>query len=460
MNLKSVFTRISKALYAETNPFRIYRKRPHHEPRMDHCPLAWPRAILHIDMDAFFAAIEQRDFPQLRDKPIAVTNGARGSCIITSSYEARAHGIRTGMRLPEARIKCPAIIQRPSRPAVYAEVSTRIMRALESISPDIEVFSVDEAFLDVTHCQRLHGTPVRMARMAKQIVWEVAGIRCSVGVSGDKTTAKFASNLHKPDGLTVIPPWEARQRLADAPITELCGIGPGIGGFLAARGIQRCGDMARLPIGELGQRFGNLGRRIWLMCQGLDPDAVRTTLSAPKSLGHGKVLPPDTRDHDTLITYFSHMSEKVGARLRRHGMRAQTFAIGLRTREAWIGGKFRLSSPGDDGSAIFALCRDMLFRHWRGEGVFQIQVTALDPDASRGQTEFFAEPKKTRTQLNAAMDRINDKYGELTLAPSRLLKRSDTPNVISPAWKPDGHRQTIDAVRSGVRTKGRIRQTS
>jgi DNA polymerase-4 len=410
---------------------------------MDHCPIIWPRAILHIDMDAFFAAIEQRDFPALRGKPVAVTNGERGTCIITSSYEARAHGIRTGMRLQEARLKCPALIQRPSRPTVYARVSTQIMRALEAISPDIEIFSVDEAFLDVTRCQRLHGTPARMALMAKRLVREIAGIHCSVGVSGDKSTAKFASNLRKPDGLTIIPPWESKARLADAPITELCGVGPGIGGYLAARGVRRCGDMARLPIGELGQRFGNVGRRIWLMCQGLDPDPVHTAVAAPRSLGHGKVLPPDTRDRDTLATYLSHMSEKVGARLRRHDMRAQVFAIGLRTREAWIGGKFRLTSPGNDGREIFALCRQLLSRHWRGEGIFQIQVTALDPVAGDGQAEIFAERKETRTQVNAVMDRINEKYGELTLAPSRLLNRPDTPNVISPAWKPDGHRQTV-----------------
>ncbi len=410
---------------------------------MDHCPLIWPRALIHIDMDAFFAAIEQRDFPALRGKPIAVTNGARGSCIITSSYEARAHGIRTGMRMQEARRQCPTLIQRPSRPQVYAAVSTRIMRAFEAITPDIEVFSVDEAFLDVTYCQRLHGTPARMALMAKRLVWETAGIHCSVGVSGDKTTAKFASNLHKPDGLTVIPPWESRDRLADAPITALCGIAAGIGGFLAARGVHRCGDMAGLPIGELGQRFGNIGRRIWLMCQGLDPDPVRTTVAAPKSLGHGKVLPPDTRDRGTLITYFSHMSEKVGARLRRHGMRARVFAIGLRTREVWIEEKFKLTSATDDSKAVFALCRELLARHWRGEGVFQIQITALDPVIGAGQSEIFAECKETRTQLNAVMDRINEKYGEFTLAPSRLLKRTDAPNVISPAWKPDGHRQTV-----------------
>ncbi|MDH5784198.1 MAG: DNA polymerase IV, partial [Chromatiales bacterium] len=141
---------------------------------MPHSPLYWPRAIILVDMNAFFASIEQRDFPELRGRPVAVTNGIQGTTIITSSYEARAYGIRTGMRLKEARERCPQLIQRPTRPKVYAEVSTAIMAGLESICPDMEVFSVDEAFLDVTRCQRLHGTPPRIARLAKERVFAVS----------------------------------------------------------------------------------------------------------------------------------------------------------------------------------------------------------------------------------------------------------------------------------------------
>lgn len=132
------------------------------------CPVYWPRAIILMDMNAFFASIEQRDFPNLRDKPVAITNGEAGSTIITCSYEARAFGIHTGMSIYKARELCPHVIQRPTRPKEYAQVSITIMHALEDISPDIEVFSVDEAFLDVTHCQKLYGTPLRMGRMIKQ----------------------------------------------------------------------------------------------------------------------------------------------------------------------------------------------------------------------------------------------------------------------------------------------------
>ena len=132
------------------------------------CPVIWPCAIMLVDMNAFFASIEQHDHPEWRGRPVAITNGRQGSCIITCSYEARAYGIRTGMRLKKARRLCPELIQCPARPDRYAATSVAIMRALQDITPDIEVFSVDEAFLDVTHCQRLLGTPPRMARMAKQ----------------------------------------------------------------------------------------------------------------------------------------------------------------------------------------------------------------------------------------------------------------------------------------------------
>lgn len=409
----------------------------------DSCPLIWPRAIIHIDMNAFFASIEQRDFPELRDRPVAVTNGSQGTTIITCSYEARAYGIRTGMRLKEARRLCPELIQRPTRPKVYAETSSAIMHALRDISPDIEVFSVDEAFLDVTHCQRLHGTPPRMARMAKQRIFEVSGLHSSAGVSGDKTTAKFAAKLQKPNGLTVIPPWEARQRLANEPTTALCGIAEGIGSFLASHGVFRCGDISRLPISVLARRFGNPGRRIWLMCQGADPDRLHQDVPPPKSIGHGKVVPPNTRDREVLETYLLHMSEKVAARLRRHQLEAQHYFIGLRNSNGWIGDKLHLPRPGNDGRAIFRLCRFLLGNMWRGEGVNQIQVTALAPTPTRHQLELFDSDGQPNDNSNQVMDRINERYGDYTVAPARLLQRSSMPDVIAPAWKPDGHRKTV-----------------
>jgi DNA polymerase-4 len=242
----------------------------------------WDRVIILVDMNCFFAQVEQQDNPFWRNRPVAITNGKLGSTIITSSYEARAYGVKTGMRLKEARELCPDLIQAPGRPHRYVEKSTQIMQALEKITPDLEIYSVDEAFLDVTMCQSLWGSPETIAKLVKKTVSDASGLTCSVGVSGDRTTAKFAAKLVKPDGLTVIAPWEAEARLANEPVTELSGIARGIGGFLNKYGVYKCGDMKKLPIGILAKRFGNPGRRIWLMAQGKDPEPITTVVKAPK----------------------------------------------------------------------------------------------------------------------------------------------------------------------------------
>ncbi len=394
-------------------------------------------------MNAFFASIEQRDFPELSGKPVAITNGLRGSCVITSSYEARACGVRTGMHLRQARSLCPPLIQRPARPDVYARVSTRIMRALAKVCPDIEVFSVDEAFVDITPCQKLYGSPVRAAQLLKRAVYRASGLLCSLGLSGDKTTAKYAAKLNKPDGFTVIPPWQARERLRHVPVTELCGIADGIGGFLAQYGVYCCGDMEKLPISILARRFGNLGRRIWYMCQGADPEPLHPDVAAPKSIGHGKVMPPGTTSRHVILTYLQHMSSKVAARMRQHDMEARCYWVGLKSEAGWLGAKARLELYSNDHRKLFQLGRQIIAAHWHGEGIRQIQVTALDPRPAALQLDMFTEASQPRQRLNHTIDDINQRYGPFTLSPARLLERSDMPNVIAPAWKPEGLRQTI-----------------
>jgi len=405
----------------------------------------WPRAIILIDMNAFFASIEQLDHPEWRGRALAVTNGKQGTCIITSSYEARSYGIKTGMRLKEAKRLCPHLIQVPARPTRYVDVSRTIMQALTTITPDIEVFSVDEAFLDVTFCQLLHGTPEQMGLLVKEVVFNVSGLLCSVGVSGDKTTAKYAAKLQKPNGFVVIPPWEAKKRLQAVKVTELSGIKAGIGGFLQKHGALTCGEVEKIPISLLTQRFGHLGRRIWLMCQGADPEPVHTLIASPKSMGHGKVMPPSTTSEMVVETFLMHMCEKLGARLRRYQFRAQHFFAGLRHPDlGWLGSKGRISCPTNDSKEIFKFASFLIHQGWQGEPVHQIQVTALDPYHAYLQLDFFIkQPNHKRQKLYRSLDLINERFGEFTIGPAPLLQRSQMPNVIAPAWKPNGHRQTI-----------------
>lgn len=398
--------------------------------------------IALVDMDCFFAQIEQLDNPVWRRAPVAVTNGELGSTIITSSYEARAFGIKTGMRLKQARQLCPELIQAPSRPYRYAAVSSRIMEALVDITPDIEVFSVDEAFLDLSRCQQLYQGAWDVGEQIKRKVFSVSGLNCSVGISGDKTTAKFAAKKNKPDGLMIIHPEQAEQHLAPELVTELSGINKGIGSFLARYGIIRCGDMKRVPMSLLAKRFGNPGRRIWLMAQGRDPAPLQFNVDPPKTIGHGKVMPPQTSEKAVILTYFQHMSEKVAARMRCFHYQAEGFFIGIKTEHGWLKTK---ASPGfytDDGKVIYQLCETFLSLYWKGQGVWQVQVTALSPRQGK-QLDFFREENPQRQDVNLAMDKVNQRYGELTLAPARLLDKSKMPNVIAPAWKPRGPRKTI-----------------
>lgn len=404
----------------------------------------WDRAIILVDMNAFFASIEQLDFPKLRGKPIAVTNGELGTCIITCSYEARKFGIKTGMRLKEAKRLCPALIQAPSRPERYTEISMRIMEALEQVTPTIEIFSVDEAFLDVTHCQNIYSSPVEAARLTQKIISEVSNLPCSVGLSGDKTTAKYAAEVVKPNGFTVIPPWEAKETLANVPVTKLCGIGEGTANFLAQYGVIYCKDLANMPISIVAKRFGNLGRKMWLMCQGKDPDPVHTTVAPAKSLGHGKVLPPNTSDIETLKIYLRHMAEKVAARLRRNNMFASKFFIGMRSQYfGWLAVNHRTPSDTNSGKEIYLGCKKLLQLYPQSGNIIQVQITAEDPKADFQQLELLDEDYEQRALLEATIDNINQKFGDFTIKPAILLGKTKMPNVIAPAWRPTGCRKSL-----------------
>ncbi len=405
----------------------------------------WPRAIVHVDMNAFFASIEQRDRPALRGKPVGVTNGAVGTTLITCSYEARAFGVKTGMRLAEARRLCPSLVRCPSRPEVYATVSARIMRALSALTPDLEVFSVDEAFLDVTHCQRLHGPPEVIAQQARAIVHEASGgLPCSIGVAATKAVAKLASEAVKPNGFTVVPPWETRAFLEATPAERLCGIGPRVAEFLSHYGVRSCGDVARLPLNLLVRRYGVRGKQLWLACQGREAEEVTTTLAPPKSVGHGKVLPPHTASRRTLEIYLHHMCEKVAARLRRYKMQAGRLYVSLRyppPREG-VAAVYEVAYGIPDGRCFFERARDLL-RHWGGEEVTHVQVTALRLRAANGQLALFEPAEERLARRLAAVDHINARYGAFTLAPATLLERSTLSDVIAPSWRPDGHRRYL-----------------
>ena len=449
----------------------------------------WPRAIIHIYMDTFLASIEQRDFPELRGRPIGITHGviapemapvfpapppsrrpfptapylahpwarmAVDSTVTACSYQAHAAGVETGMRLWEARRLCPNIILRPARPQAYAAVSTALMHAFADLSPDVEVLSMDEMFIDVTHGQGPHGAPEHMACMVKERVHDATrGLPCSVGVAADRGTAQAASGMGRPGGLTVIPPWEARERLRHLSIENIRGIGPRIRAFLWQYGARTCGDVAAMPVDLLVRRYGVTGKQVWLMCQGRDTASVVQEVASPKSVGHGKVLPPRTVSQRTLLTYVRHMCKKLAARLRHCDMQAGRLYVGLRyAHDDGIGANAPArdgvsarntgatsSAPGNgiaeilvlpqavpDGKDYFGRAQAFLEQHWQGQPVTHIQITATHLCNASGQLELFSPDEVGALHWFSARDRIN--AGEFTLAPTMLVQPLAAPILI------------------------------
>lgn len=416
---------------------------------------AWRRMIALVDMDAFFASVEQLDNPRLQGRPVGVVNGEQGSTIIAASYEARPFGIRTGTRWAEARQRCPDCVRIVARPARYAEVSTRIMAALHDVSPDIEVFSIDEAFLDLTSCQRYYRyRPEHVGTLIQQTVYEASGLACSVGISGDKTTAKWAARQQKPRGMTIVPPEEAEATLAPLALTELCGIGPGIAEFFAEYGVFTCGDMKKIPISVPARRFGNLGRRLWLMAQARDPAAVDTRQHEQKSMSHGKILPPQTRNPAILHTYYLHLAEKMAIRLRRNDQVIRDFHIGLRAPEGWRQAWMQSEQPTNDGLAIFQLCKRFLRQHWFGEVVQQVHIHGNTPAPAGAQPDFFAGTSDDNSGSNQVMDNINEQFGAFTLHRGLMNAQAQNAPIISPAWARNGTASGFLSITPGVMTGG------
>ena len=288
--------------------------------------IGWPRCIVCIDMNAFFASIEQLLQPRLRKKPIAITNGSHGSCVITASYPARAYGVKTGMRFSFARMICPTLIQVASRSAIYESFSKQLMQLLhDRFSPDIEVFSVDEAFLDMTNVYHGFQSPRALAKAIADCVMQELSLPCSVGVSGDKTTAKYAAKLHKPRGISVIDPCIARQILAPVAVDVLCGIGPGTKKYLSRFGAATCGAVQKIPVSVLAKKFGIKGQRLWLMCAGQDPDMVRSMVKPAQTMGHSKILPPGITTRGLLLGYLDTMAFKLIHRMLIQGYYASRF---------------------------------------------------------------------------------------------------------------------------------------
>jgi DNA polymerase-4 len=290
-----------------------------------------PSAIIHVDMDAFYAAVEMRDQPGLAGRPVVVGNGQRG-VVAAASYEARRFGIHSAMPVSRARRLCPEAVFLPGRMARYREVSAQLQRIFARYTPLIEPLALDEAFLDVAGCERLWGDAASIGTRIKREIAAELGLVASVGVAPNKFLAKLASDLHKPDGFLVVHPGEEQALLDPLPITRLWGVGPATAAELTRLGIRRVGQLRALPEPYLVQVLGQAGGHLWRLAHGLDERAVVPDREA-KSISHETTFSEDLHDPALLRDWLRELTGQVAARLRQAGLQGRQVTLKLRRRD-------------------------------------------------------------------------------------------------------------------------------
>jgi DNA polymerase-4 len=381
------------------------------------------RTILHVDLDAFFAAVEQRDRPELRGRPVVV-GGAGGEdargVVSAASYEARVFGIHSAMSMREAYRRCPDAVFLPVDGRRYQAASRDVMAILRRFTPQVEPISIDEAFLDVTGSAALFGDGPTIARRIKDEVRAEVGLTASVGVASTKLVAKIASDLRKPDGLVVVPVGEEIDFLAPLPIGRLWGVGEKTAIALREYSVRTIGDLAALPPDLLVRRFGKHGASLVDRARGIDADPVHDGDPA-KSVGHEHTFDVDTSDPEVIERTLLAMADGVAGRLRSAGVRAGTVAVKIRDSGFHTITRQRtLAEPTDMTGPIYATALELARPEIRGMRVRLLGVTASNL-GEREQMALFetAEPRHRRAV--EAADALRRRYGERAVTRARLL---------------------------------------
>ncbi len=376
------------------------------------------RAILHVDMDGFYAAVEQLDNPSLRGRPILVGSDRARGVVTTASYEARPFGCHSAQPMAVALRLCPHAIVVPVRMGRYREVSDAVFDILHEFTPAVEPLSIDEAFLDVTGSLRLFGSPTRIAQMLKDRIKKTTQLTGSVGVAPNKFLAKLASDMDKPDGLTVIDPSNVDRILPPLPVSKLWGVGPKTAKRLEDMAVHTFGDIRNLSPDRLTRLCGIDGEHFHRLAHGCDDRAV-TPDSQAKSIGQEETFEADVVDPQSVRDVMLGQAEQVGARLRRHQLRARGVTVKIRF------GQFRtitrasaLPAPSDVTAEIWNSARDT-FDKWAAtefQPVRLIGVTATRLTRDGEQLDLFQTGDKARQRrLDGALDRINARFGNRSI---------------------------------------------
>ncbi len=394
--------------------------------------MAGPRTILHLDLDAFYASVEQLDDPSLRGRPVIVGGPSRRGVVCAASYEARRFGVRSAMPTARARRLCPDGVFLPPRFDRYAALSDRIFALYRRYTPLVEPLSLDEAFLDVTASRALHGGGADIARAIKAEVRASCGLAVSAGIAEVKLAAKIATDLGKPDGLVEVPPGGVAAFLAPLPVSRLWGVGRVTEEALRRVGIGTIGDLARTPEMALAGAIGaSHARALRALAQGDDPREVVPD-EAAKSIGAEDTFGEDLRDRGALERELLAQAARVGRRLRAAGLAGRVVTLKVKYSDfSAITRRPPLARPTDDDHAIVEAARRLLERVdlARPVRLTGISVSGFAGGAERGQLDLFgaapaAPPEDGRRQaLNAAIDRLADRFGDGAVRPADLARR-------------------------------------
>jgi len=402
------------------------------------------RTVIHLDMNSFFASVEQAANPHLKGKPVVVTGSQQRTVILTASYEARAFGIKTGMMLFEAKRLCPNVIMVPADNRKYTHTSSQIMKMMHDYTPLVEVFSIDEAWLDVTHSLSLFGSAESIAYKLKSRIKYHFDITCSIGIAPNKLLAKLASEFKKPDGLSIIKPEDVSRVLETMPIKELCGIGRNMERALTMMSIYTCGELGRCDEKRLTKKFGIVGTRLKQMGQGIDDTPVIPAEDADevKSVGHSMTLKRDITSRHDILRYLLQLSEMVGRRARRYSVAGKTIHLTIRYADFTTFGKqATVHCHTNQSEDIYKGAVAILDTMEITQPIRLLGVRITNLCYQREQLPLFEKERKKAFLINA-MDVVNDKYGDFTLTFGSLLGNDEEKgsHVISPAWKPEGIR--------------------
>ena len=399
--------------------------------------------ILHVDLDAFFASVEQLDFPELRGQPVIVGGLGMRGVVSTASYEARKYGVHSAMPMARARKACPNGRYRSPRMARYVEKSQEVMAVLESVTPLVEPLSIDEAFLDVAGARRLYGEPVTIAHLIRTRVADETGLTISIGAASTKFLAKLGSDLAKPDGLLVVPVGTEKEFLAPLPTSRLWGVGPQTRKKLDRMGIRTIGDIAQLDEAVLVNALGAaLGRHVHALANNDDPRPVVTGREA-KSIGAEETFATDLRTRAECERELVRLTDRACARLRPAGLAARTITLKIRFADFETKTRARtLAEATNVGPVILDAARELMSEFDLSRGVRLLGVSfsqlgdvpaiqaTLDLTGGGltgpGDTDArFADGQRERSDrhlaVERAMDEARDRFGARAVRPAALI---------------------------------------